>query len=115
MSQVNVGPDLNRNAAIPTPKTLSAAPTSLSMPRSAPLIAHLSGKESEDAKKQESSVRVRENSAANPFKLVKSGYGGTGSGVNQGVIAGAEYVRGPLQPTWAAQLADARRVSDSRN
>jgi len=35
MSQVNVGPDLNRNAAIPTPKTLSAAPTSLSMPRSA--------------------------------------------------------------------------------
>lgn len=55
------------------------------------------------------SVPVRENRAANPFKLVKSGYGGTGTGVNQGVIAGAEYVRGPLQPTWAAQLADARR------
>ena len=26
------------------------------------------------------------------------------------VPKGAEYVRGPLQPTWAAQLADARRV-----
>eukprot|EP00434_Breviolum_minutum_P019878 symbB.v1.2.017540.t1/scaffold1371.1/size209032/12 len=81
------------------------------MPRSAPLIAHLSGKEAEATKTQDSSVKVRENAAANPFKLVKSGYGGTGSGVNQGVIAGAEYVRGPLQPTWAAQLADARRMS----
>ena len=31
-------------------------------------------------------------------------------GIHQLLLSGAEYVRGPLQPTWAAQLADARRM-----
>ncbi|CAK9104272.1 DNA repair protein REV1 (AtREV1) (Rev1-like terminal deoxycytidyl transferase) [Durusdinium trenchii] len=101
-----------RTAAVPAPKNLSAAPSSLSMPRSAPLIAPLGGGNDEGA--TSTGPRLRENTAANPFKLAKSGFGGTGSGTNQGVIAGAEYVRGPLQPTWAAQLAEARHASASK-
>ncbi|CAE7892013.1 REV1 [Symbiodinium microadriaticum] len=108
------GPDLRRNAAVPTQqKAFSTAPRVLAMPKSAPLIAHLQGQgqDSQDSKAPEPGIRLHENKAANPFKLARSGYGGTGSGVSQGVIAGAEYARGPLQPTWAAELAD-RRISD---
>ncbi|CAJ1389909.1 unnamed protein product [Effrenium voratum] len=101
------GPDLRRNAAVPAPKSLSTAPKTLSM-RGAPMIAHL-GDQDDPQKAAETSVKLRENTAANPFKLAST-FGGTGSGANQGVIAGAEYVRGPLQPAWAAQLAEKRAL-----
>mmetsp|Transcript_13467 Transcript_13467/g.23408 ORF Transcript_13467/g.23408 Transcript_13467/m.23408 type:complete len:113 (-) Transcript_13467:65-403(-) len=106
------GPDLRRNAAVPAPKAFSTAPKTLAMPRSAPMIAHLQGKEAAEAlASKDNDVPLRENKSANPFNLARSGYGGTGSGVNRGVIAGAEYTRGPLQPPWAAQLAEMRRRS----
>ncbi|CAE7240201.1 unnamed protein product [Symbiodinium pilosum] len=107
------GPDLRRNAAVPTQKAFSTAPRVLAMPRSAPLIAHLQGQGQEsaqDSRVPEKEVRLHEDRSGNPFKMARSGYGGTGSGVSQGVIAGAEFTRGPLQPTWAAELADRRRA-----